>query len=111
MVHNDPEPDLTTLTSYDKLETIVKFSNFDGSFKADKNLFSILTTSSQLTEKHKDLLDKQAATGDLGLLAILVLLYLKLELGDIKDSWSVLSEKVKRYVEKNVDKSVYQGLV
>lgn len=111
MVHNDPEPDLTTLTSYDKLETIVKFSNFDGSFKADKNLFSILTTSSQLTEKHKDLLDKQAATGDLGLLAILVLLYLKLELGDIKDSWSVLSEKVKRYVEKNVDKSVYQGFI
>jgi hypothetical protein len=110
-VHNDAEPELTTLTSYDKLERIVKFSNFDGSFKADKNLISILIASSQLTEKHKALLDKLTATGDLGLLEILVLLYLKLELGDIKDSWSILSEKVKRYIEKNVEKSIYQGLI
>lgn len=98
-------------TSYEKLDNIVKSSNFDGSFKADKNLIFALTSSSQLKEKHQLLLDKQAATGDLGLLAVLVLLYLKLEISDIEDSWIVLSEKVKKYVKQNVEESVYNSLI
>lgn len=102
----EPPQEETPVSDFDKLAVIVQHTKFDGSYRpSDRLLTTILTDAfkAQFQTLADAIDDVSKATADPGRLALAVLVFLRTQLADLKDSWEIMAGKTETYVNQHVD--------